>query len=844
MRTGEFSRTATRAGGRRGAPLLAGGLAALVTALTVAAVAGSSVMKVSADAAGARLTAISARSGSDITSVLIEASEPAAYVTTRPDPLTVLVDLRNVSAAGAVNKAESVSSGPLRAVTVEEVKTPDGTTLARVRLKLTRPVNYLVHSARNFIQVDLPHQDSAAVTLGAGAAKGGTQAPAAVRATDVPASVLRSIRAATESGATRVTLTGDGKLVPGSVEMAKDPPPRLILDFSALTPGVAAVTPVDLGPVRRIRVATHSMTPPVTRVVFDLSKTASYQIVPGASSEELVVVFDGRSKAAAAPAPATPAPVTPTPVAPTPVAPTPVAPAPAAPAPAAPPAAAPPTASVAPPTPPVKRDVVPQAPKTEASPAPPKPSHPEGKPPESVPQVPPPASPSPAPQAETQLQQTQPLQPSGPGRRQYTGQPVSFDFQQADLRTVLRAFAEISGLNIVIDPKVEGTVDVSLKDVPWDQALEIILRANKLDYVVDGTIVRIAPVTVLAEEEGQRRKLADEQALSGELKILTKTLSYAQAKDLEPLVKGNTLSNRGTTAVDARTNTLIITDLPQYLAKAEGLLNTLDQPEGQVEIEARLVQTSRSFARELGVKWGFLGRASPELGNTTALAFPNSGSISGRTGAVEGPNLTPSAVNLGVAGATSAVGLALGSVNGAFNLDIALSALESEGKIKILRTPRIVTQNNVKARITRGQEIPYTTTSAAPPTGGSGVVIAQPLPTVQFKTAALTLEVTPRITPSGTVLLQIDVDNGSPGEEQANGNIAINTQRAQTTVLVKDAQTTVIAGIFTNDERNTQNRVPGLHRIPLLGWLFKNDRVDQTEEELLIFITPKIMKVQ
>jgi len=775
MRTREFSRAPSRAGGRRKTPPEVTGLAALVAALTVVVVAGSAGTTVNADTA-ARLTSVSARSGSDVTSVLIEASEPVSYVTTRPDPLTVLVDLRHVRAAGAVNSAGSVSGGPLRAVKVEEANAPDGAALARVRLSLARPVGHTVHSSRNVIQVDLAHRDQGPVTSGAGSAAPPTPTPVSAQPGPVPASALRSIQAATEDGATRITLAADGKLVPSSVEMAKDPPPRLIVDLNAVTPKVAAVTQIGLGPVQRIRVATHSVTPLVTRIVFDLSGAAAYRVVPGTSAEELVVVFDATGT----------------------------------------PAASPPAAAVPPSPGPVKRESAPPAPRTETAPAPPEP---------------PP-------------QQPLPLQPSGPGRKQYSGQPVSFDFQQADLRTVLRAFAEISGLNIVIDPKVEGTVDVSLKDVPWDQALEIILRANKLDYMVDGTIVRIAPVTVLAEEEAQRRKLADEQALSGELKIFTRTLSYAQAKDLEPLIKANTLSNRGTTAVDARTNTLIITDLPSYLAKAETLLNTLDQPEGQVEIEARLVQTSRTFARELGVKWGFMGQASPQLGNTTNLAFPNSGSISGRTGAVGGPSLTPSAVDLGVKGATGAVGLALGAVNGAFNLDIALSALESEGKIKILRTPRIVTQNNVKAKITRGQEIPYTTTSAAPPTGGSGVVIAQPLPTVQFKTAALTLEVTPRITPSGTVLLQIDVDNGSPGEVQENGNIAINTQRAQTTVLVKDTQTTVIAGIFTNDERNTQNRVPGLHRIPLLGWLFKNDRVDQSEEELLIFITPKIIKVQ
>ncbi len=172
-------------------------------------------------------------------------------------------------------------------------------------------------------------------------------------------------------------------------------------------------------------------------------------------------------------------------------------------------------------------------------------------------------------------------------------------------------------------PTVQGTVDVALRDVAWDQALDHILRSNKLGYLVDGTIVRVAPLQVLAEEETARRKLTDEQALSGELKVMTKTLNYAQALDLEPLLKGNALSNRGTTAVDKRTNTIVINDLAPYLAKAEALLVSLDQPEGQVEIEARIVSTSKAFARELGVKWGFLGQATPEIGNTTGVAFPN-----------------------------------------------------------------------------------------------------------------------------------------------------------------------------------------------------------------------------
>ena len=185
-----------------------------------------------------------------------------------------------------------------------------------------------------------------------------------------------------------------------------------------------------------------------------------------------------------------------------------------------------------------------------------------------------------------------------PPQARFTGHPVSLDFQGADLRSVLRTFSEISGLNLVIDPSIQGSVDVSLRDVPWDQALDIILKANRLGYVVDGTIVRVAPLTVLADEEVQRRKLQDEQALAGELRVMTRSLSYARAEDLKALLTATALSQRGTIQTDARTNTIIINDLADRLERAGSLITALDVPQPQVEIEARIVQTSRSFAVE------------------------------------------------------------------------------------------------------------------------------------------------------------------------------------------------------------------------------------------------------
>jgi type IV pilus secretin PilQ/predicted competence protein len=421
--------------------------------------------------------------------------------------------------------------------------------------------------------------------------------------------------------------------------------------------------------------------------------------------------------------------------------------------------------------------------------------------------------------------------------RQFTGHPISLDFQGADLRAVLRTFAEISGLNIVIDPAVTGTVDVALRDVPWDQALDIILAANKLGYLIDGTIVRIAPLGVLADEQSQRRKVAEEQALAGQLEVLTKTLSYAKAEDLQALLTKSALSQRGTVQVDSRTNTLIITDLRDRLTLASELLGTLDRAQPQVEIEARIVQTNKDYARALGVQWGFNGNVNAGLGNTTPLAFPNNGVLGGRTGNTSGPTgatnaglVQPTIVNLAAPAATSAIGLALGSVNGAFGLDIALTALERSGNGRLLSTPRVTTQNNVAAEMTQGVQIPIQT-------------VANNTVTVSFKDAALTLKVTPQITAANTVIMQISIENASPDFSRAIGGIPpINTQRANTQVLVSDGQTTVIGGIYVSQEQVSNDRTPVLSRIPLLGWLFKRDTLNDQSTELLIFITPRIIK--
>jgi type IV pilus assembly protein PilQ len=411
------------------------------------------------------------------------------------------------------------------------------------------------------------------------------------------------------------------------------------------------------------------------------------------------------------------------------------------------------------------------------------------------------------------------LQQNSDQPRQFSGDPITLDFQGADLRAVLRTFAEISGLNIVIDPNIQGTVDVSLKDVPWEQAFDIILRANKLGYSVDGNIVRIVPLNVLAQENEERRKLSEAQALAGELRVLTRAVSYAKAADLVPVITRSALSPRGDVQVDTRTNTLIIRDLADRLTAASELITTLDRPQQQVEIEARIVQLNRDKTRDLGISWDLSGRVDPALGTSTGLAFPSRGGVTLDTGATN-------------AGSPSGIGIVLGSINGALNLSANLRALERDGHVKILSTPRVTTQNNFPAEITQGAQIPIQ-------------VVSNNTITVTFKDAALTLRVTPQITASQTVIMNIFLENATPDYTEtspAQPIPAINTQRAVTSVLMGDGDTTVIGGIYSKLESTTTSRTPLLHRVPLLGWLFRNETRLDDNRELLIFITPRISK--
>ena len=791
----------------------------MVAALAVSVMAGAPAGNGSGTETPA-LRSISSRLDGALSTVLIEASEPVAYLTSQPDPLTVLVDLRHVAPGALTTKPIADMLEPVGSVKVETAYAPDGAPVARVRVNLERAAKHRVRSARNTILVEVDRNAANTMrTNGAGAkvptlapvkpaapethvtaerpvqAQSGDVAKAAKKATQ-----LRSVRIGAIENGYAVTLAGNGSLVAAQVDETSDMPHRVFLDFAGVAAGSApAVTPVNNDGIERVRVATNSREPLITRVVIDLARKIPYTVET--VGEELRVLFKKAMEKVAETAtvitePAVAAPIV-EPAADEPVA---VAanvaaePVAAAPAPV--------TINVAPtPDVPSMSNVapVPAAPVSAIAPAAP-----------LFQDVPP------AGQALLAAAQTQNSQ----GPRVFTGDPITLDFQGADLRAVLRTFAEISqGLNIVIDPSIQGTVDVSLRDVPWDQALDIILRANKLGYSVEGNIVRIVPLNVLAVENEERRKLAEAQALAGELRVLTRAVSYAKAADLVPVVTRSALSARGDVQVDGRTNTLIIRDLADRLTAADELISRLDRPQPQVEIEARIVQLNRDKTRDLGIEWNFGGRVDPAIGTTTGLAFPNRGSLDAGTGGVNDSS-------------PSSVGIVLGSVNGALNLNVQLRALESEGAVKILSTPRVTTQNNIPAEITQGAQIPIQ-------------VVSNNTVTVTFKDAALTLRVTPQITASNTVIMNIFLENATPDYTEtspAQPIPAINTQRAVTSVLMADGDTTVIGGIFSKLEALTQQRTPFLHRVPLLGWLFKTETRLDDNRELLIFITPRIAK--
>jgi type IV pilus secretin PilQ/predicted competence protein len=417
----------------------------------------------------------------------------------------------------------------------------------------------------------------------------------------------------------------------------------------------------------------------------------------------------------------------------------------------------------------------------------------------------------------------------------YSGEVLSVKVKDQDLRDIILYLGEFAGLNVIFDPEVRGKVTCNFEYVPWDQILDAILRTNKMGKVLEGNVLRIAPINVLTRESEDEQKLQDSQELSGPLLTKTFTLSYSKAADVEKLLEQKK-SSRGKIDLDDRTNTLIITDVRDRMDLLEKLITLLDTPTPQVSIEARIVEATSNFVRNLGFQWGFLGQVDPFYGNQTQLEFPNKGQLNGAlipqgtvTKGLGGP-LGGYAVNLPAPAFTTAVGLSLANVLDTFRLDATLSAMETQGEGRIISCPKVTAQNNKEAEIIQGRQIPIQTT-------------ANFTVTTRFVNAALELRATPQITAEGTIIMTLDIQNNAADfSNQVNGIPSLTTQRASTTVMVPDGGTTVIGGIYRTEESQNQERVPFLSKIPILGNLFKSRARTRQNRELLIFITPRIIR--
>ena len=445
-----------------------------------------------------------------------------------------------------------------------------------------------------------------------------------------------------------------------------------------------------------------------------------------------------------------------------------------------------------------------------------------------------------------------PAVPSAPSRlrsiapsessERYTGKRISLDFQDAEITSVLRLIADVSGYNMVVGEGAKAKVSLKLLNVPWDQALELILKLNQLGQIREGNIIWIDSLANIAKQKDDAVRAHEATVKAEPLATRIMYLNYADAAKSLDIVKSN-LSTRGEVKVDLRTNGLVVKDIPDHLRKIERLLRDLDRITPQVQIEARIVQASKAFARGLGVQWGISG-----INSTSSTNFSGSGALHsqgpvilnlGRTGgafSTDSATASNFLVNLAATATganipTSAIGLTVGKFLGTSGtLDLRLSAGESLGLTKIVSAPKIITLDHKPAKIEQGSQVPFQTTSLQ----GTQTT---------FVDATLTLNVTPHVIPfAQTIRLEIKATKNSIGAAVSTAGPTIDKKEATTEVLLRDGETTVLGGIFEDNRTDNTQGIPWFNRIPFLGWLFKNEAVTLTQTELLVFVTPIILK--
>ncbi|MDQ6800169.1 MAG: type IV pilus secretin PilQ [Acidobacteriota bacterium] len=739
--------------------------------------------------------------------IILKTSGAPAFTSLSPTPDQFVVDLSGTSKAASIAMPSPLPPS-ISAITADEV-TEMGNRLTRVTVHLTGQGTPQAAAEGNAVVVTLP----APAIAEAAPAPRITEAPApivmtpmepAIKSEPVPsvkATVLKKIDTAGKGDAMEVLIATNGDASYSAFKL--ESPARVVIDLPGIKNKLTKNS-IEVGDSLVKRVRGGQFKSDVARVVIELSQTTNFNIAK--SGDRLHVTFGETAKAAAnAPAPEVK-----------------IAEAPKAPEPAK------------------STDVVSQVPAIadnatwklpqEASQGATAIIHAQDQAPPPAPRprrTATPVSPtSPAPST-TENVFTEPAGPAvsplaaggarqlSAGEKVFTGEPISLNLKDADIKDVLRTFAQLTGLNIAVDPNVNGSVTVDFVDVPWDQALDLILRQNGLSYVLEGNVMRVGTLSRLSEEASANRRLQEEERLNVPLTTVSFKLSYARAQDVSTLLK-EIASPRARLIVDQRTNQLIISEIPAYLQTMRNLIDSVDVPNRQVVIEARIVETTQSFLQQYGFNWGFRGTLDPSVGTGTGLVFPS------RVDVVGGP--------FEFGAGNPVLSFSLGNVLGSFTLDVALNAAESESAARVIAAPRIQTQDNVPAQIQAGTQIPFQTRINF-------------TTTVTYVDATLSLSVTPQITEAGTVIMDIQVQKNDPGPTSANApGPSIATRRALTKLMVRDGGTAVIAGIYQTNESNLQNRLPFLYQIPVIGNLFKRHDINSTHQELLIFITPRIVR--
>ncbi len=426
------------------------------------------------------------------------------------------------------------------------------------------------------------------------------------------------------------------------------------------------------------------------------------------------------------------------------------------------------------------------------------------------------------------------------GSAKYTGEPISLSLKDADIKDVLRVFHDVSKMNIVVHPSVQGKVTVDLENVPWDQAMDIILKNNGLDYIYENNVIWVAPAAEIARRFADVQRLQKERLNAEEPITFTKRLSYAKASNMVEIAK-RFMSDRGNIIVDDRTNTMIIEEVPSKKESLLKLIDSLDTATPQVLIEARIVETSITWSQSFGIVWSgnwytgmdTSGKVVTTHGGTTGSGPAGQYAVHNFNNSTGWPNYGQGdfAVSLPATASNGFIDLVLGNTTGSFFLDVRLAAMENSGRGRVLSAPRIVTQDNQKASIESGRQIPIR------------IATSDKL-SVVFVNATLKLDVTPQISADGNVNMTVDVTNDSVdfANQEAGSPPPIIKKEAKTVLKVKDGSTAVIGGVFVTNEGISQNGLPFLSKIPVLGWLFKNRSKTRTNEELLIFLTPKIVR--